>query len=987
MKLVIVIISFFILTLSVLGQERGAVRVNTEMNEQLYKNVHGLIIGVSEYEEVSSLSWAHNDALLVEKILKQTYNESIGKIFTHTDLQATEFAIISSMLKINKTAQGEDLVVIYLAGHGDVAVGLDGNNEGYFLAHNASSSREYELGGTVSFERINKFINGLTNRGIHVWLITDACRSGKIIDAKGASATLEALLKGYQNTTKFISCQSNELSYEYDSLEHGAFTYFLAKGLAGEADNLEKDGQVSAKELDDYLAINVRNVTNKKQSPTVYSADRFANLMPVNDNLMSYFTQSTEEITNMLASSHKNGRSEGNEPQKKSQQLIAFEDALQSNNLYGSQGSALAILNTFKNKNQEQEEAEYMEELLINKILTRVQEQINIFLSDRPTLGGMQDFNQAINDVNIVLELLEKEHPYHERINRRKKFFEAMLIVSEGDFKNYNTAEEFFLDIEKKEKNAAYVHQGLAMLYMEMNEKDKAEEQLEKAKKKINTWQKPNNTAAHIKILAGELDQALEMIESSSNYDLKGADILFLKTELYTAGNQLQKAEEELKKINQSKGYSKSEFYQLEAKLNELRGRIKVAENFYLKAIEEDKNNASLLAELGDIYMRDSDTTQAIKYFKKALKVNKQNQIALNGLAILEGNDLSRLEESINYYNVNEIKSTFVLLLSRGENKRALKIIDKALNYGRWNAELHFLRGNVHYRLEEYSQAKKSWDTALSLNKHHMHSAKNLIFLSIEEKQKDKAEALIVKYNSNFKHSAEWKTIKYNAYNLIHPNEKRVDLLEEALAIDSTNIEIYEWLYELDLKSSNFNSALNHFLEIRTLGGGKIDSMQFISAVKSQFEKEVNQQNRKAALEGLDVIEKFDESYVVRPLINGTKHYYKGDYKNAMKYLNKFERYYFILSENDKVYHKRYKGYVLLELGFYNEAIDLFRSINSYSRDTEYTGIAMAQYLKGEAEGIWMQNFKKDPKLFKFNNTAGDRYKRMDMNSGYKRFR
>jgi uncharacterized caspase-like protein len=49
---------------------------------------------------------------------------------------------------------------------------------------------------------------------------------------------------------------------------HGVFTYFLLKGLKGEAD-YNKRGKVTLGELIPYLSENVRRATNSSQSPTV----------------------------------------------------------------------------------------------------------------------------------------------------------------------------------------------------------------------------------------------------------------------------------------------------------------------------------------------------------------------------------------------------------------------------------------------------------------------------------------------------------------------------------------------------------------------------------------------------------------------------------------------------------------------------------------------------------------------------------------------
>lgn len=48
---------------------------------------------------------------------------------------------------------------------------------------------------------------------------------------------------------------------------HGVFTYFLLKGLAGDAD-ANSDHRVSLGELIPYLSENVRRATRNGQSPT-----------------------------------------------------------------------------------------------------------------------------------------------------------------------------------------------------------------------------------------------------------------------------------------------------------------------------------------------------------------------------------------------------------------------------------------------------------------------------------------------------------------------------------------------------------------------------------------------------------------------------------------------------------------------------------------------------------------------------------------------
>jgi len=70
-----------------------------------------------------------------------------------------------------------------------------------------------------------------------------------------------------------LSAASNQLSSEDPALEHGLFTYFLVKGLRGEADRNPKDGQVTAGEVYEYVLAEVDKASKAKfkrrQTPIV----------------------------------------------------------------------------------------------------------------------------------------------------------------------------------------------------------------------------------------------------------------------------------------------------------------------------------------------------------------------------------------------------------------------------------------------------------------------------------------------------------------------------------------------------------------------------------------------------------------------------------------------------------------------------------------------------------------------------------------------
>lgn len=79
-----------------------------------------------------------------------------------------------------------------------------------------------------------------------------------------------------QGITAFFASTLEQLSYDHPDAENGIFTYYLLKGLRGEADNGDKD--VTIKELHQYIMKQVSDITGKlykthPQVPQLYSSN------------------------------------------------------------------------------------------------------------------------------------------------------------------------------------------------------------------------------------------------------------------------------------------------------------------------------------------------------------------------------------------------------------------------------------------------------------------------------------------------------------------------------------------------------------------------------------------------------------------------------------------------------------------------------------------------------------------------------------------
>src|SRR6202163_1045111 len=228
---------------------------------------YALIVGIGNYKNLSAraqLEFTEPDADAIYSILisPEGGNFRAENVHRLTGQQAT-LANMKRELEtwLPSVAKEEDRVVIYFAGHGFISGGrgylapydLDPNNipgTGYSI---------YAL-GQVAGARIKS-----------KWkvLLTDACHSVAITPDAEARALNQSLLDLSRSILSLTAGRDRERSFESKDWGggHGIFTYYVVKGLEGEADE-SGDGIVTADELSNYVRRNVREATKGQQNPT-----------------------------------------------------------------------------------------------------------------------------------------------------------------------------------------------------------------------------------------------------------------------------------------------------------------------------------------------------------------------------------------------------------------------------------------------------------------------------------------------------------------------------------------------------------------------------------------------------------------------------------------------------------------------------------------------------------------------------------------------
>jgi uncharacterized caspase-like protein len=235
-----------------------------------------VVVGISRYAnastDFSNLKYADEDAKSVRDFLLSPEGGSFHKENMKVLLneQATSQNIRSAFFTFLTQAQPEDEVVIYVAGHG--APDPNDPRNLYLLTYETKLD---DMGGTAfpMFQMQDVFNRVLKAK--RVVTFADTCHSygfsGERDRKKKSNNLFNQYVARYANEADRAVITASDISQLSEESEqwgggHGVFTYYLLKGLKGDAD-LNKDGTVTAGELFAYVHDNVEKATGGNQSP------------------------------------------------------------------------------------------------------------------------------------------------------------------------------------------------------------------------------------------------------------------------------------------------------------------------------------------------------------------------------------------------------------------------------------------------------------------------------------------------------------------------------------------------------------------------------------------------------------------------------------------------------------------------------------------------------------------------------------------------
>ncbi len=253
---------------------------------QRLPTIWALVVGISKYKDSSlNLDYADDDADLFANFLKGPH---VGLPKDHVivlkNREATRANIIAQIERVMRRAGPNDLVLIYISAHG-----IPYGRTLYLIPHDGDPEN---IGGTCASEF--DILNALSfTQSKRILFIFDACHSGDFNDLYAMfvppgtptrrvrseyAIRLNELMSEMARTRSGFGILSSTsgVSLAQEGRRwgggHGAFTWYLVKGLEGAAD-ANNDGIVTLGEVFNYTRKKVGEDTNYEQSPRLIGGD------------------------------------------------------------------------------------------------------------------------------------------------------------------------------------------------------------------------------------------------------------------------------------------------------------------------------------------------------------------------------------------------------------------------------------------------------------------------------------------------------------------------------------------------------------------------------------------------------------------------------------------------------------------------------------------------------------------------------------------
>ena len=436
-----------------------------------------LLVGISDYARLrreEQLQYAAADAESMAGFFRSPRGGALPpeNIFLLTNRNATSAALRTAIGNtIREQAGRNDTVFIFIAAHG-----VFDQRGAYIITHDTDPE---DLAATaVPMADLQRLIEEEFSHVGRVFLFVDICRAGTIGSIAGNKihSAVEVLLR-LNATDSLVLLSSGPKQYSFESERfgggHGAFSYFLLRGLNGDAD-ADKDGRVRSGELAEYVRSSVRQATRGKQTP------RESGTMDTETVIVDKLDQPGVELpgwTPIETSSQQARRSAERNVEEgikvsftslaasEQQTLAEFEEAVsQQRVLPEMPGSAFAVWARYRRDIRDDNRvSRFLENRLRVTLQDRGQSVLLRYLQGDAIPQTRQDFDSGALFFNAALEL-DRDAP---ALEGRALFCRARRLLFEG---RSGEAIPLLERAARIDPTGAYIFNALGIAYLERGE-------------------------------------------------------------------------------------------------------------------------------------------------------------------------------------------------------------------------------------------------------------------------------------------------------------------------------------------------------------------------------------------------------------------------------------------------------------------------------------------------------------------------------------
>lgn len=244
----------------------------TKIPNSVRRDAVAIVIGAEGYEMLPRADFSDHDARSFYDYANKSLGVDTQKIKLLSGSSAKRKDILMALrnwlpAEIN---QGRTEVIIFYSGHG--LASPDGKKR-YLLPLDANVDLLEDT--AIAHDNLIKIINGYQPKSIT--LMMDSCysgvtKTGKPLMTAARPISIHSENENLpQNTTILSAASGSQISISSSEIGHGLFSYFIMRGLEGEAD-LNKDQKITAQELHAYASERVSKEAQRRgvqQNPAI----------------------------------------------------------------------------------------------------------------------------------------------------------------------------------------------------------------------------------------------------------------------------------------------------------------------------------------------------------------------------------------------------------------------------------------------------------------------------------------------------------------------------------------------------------------------------------------------------------------------------------------------------------------------------------------------------------------------------------------------